>query len=386
MEAIGQLTAGLAHDFNNLLQIVTGNLETAAQRAGNDPVLLEAIEHASEAAMKGGRLTQQLLTFARKQRLDPKRVNLNSLIVEFSDMLVRTLGTKVDLRLDLKPGLPHCILDTIHMEMALLNVLINARDAMPKGGKVTIGTSVIQDKEKIASHHLPPGTYIVLCIIDEGAGMAPEVVRRATEPFFTTKELGTGPGLAMVHGFVQQSHGRLEIASEVGRGTNVRMIFPAAVDRLAPEPSQGEDGLRAATPKESRTILLVEDSDDVRQVADQFLRLLGYHVLAASRGEEALKVLDEQGKIDLLFTDILMPGGINGLVLADRIRQRVPSLPVLFTTGYMEDLASYGGTLPGNVLSKPYKRTELAERVRLALVQNNENSVQTSGDPGQDKR
>lgn len=362
MEAIGQLTAGMAHDFNNLMQVVTGNLEVVAERAGNDPVMREALASAQKAAEKGGQLTQQLLSFARKQRLTPKKTNLNSLVIEFSELLNRTLGENVNLRLDLQPGLPSCLVDPIHMEMALLNVLINARDAMPHGGKVTIETTVLQRKERLEAHHLPPGKYVVICVIDQGEGMSPEVQRRAMEPFFTTKELGTGLGLAMVHGFMQQSHGRMEIESKQGKGTVVRMIFPVAVEHAVPPPK--ETWHLAA---ESPTILLVDDSDDVRHVAENHLHALGYQVLTAASGEEALKVLEEKRKIDLLFTDVIMPGGMNGLVLAERVRQFLPGLPVLLTTGYMAELAEEPTASSFAVLSKPYRRSELADKIRMSL-------------------
>ena len=371
MEAIGQLTAGLAHDFNNLLQVVSGNLEIAAMHAGGNQQLQAAIERAAQAAHKGGRLTQQLLTFARKQRLEPKRINLNALVVDFSDMLVRTLGDKVDLRLDLRPGMPPCVLDPTHMEMALLNVLINARDAMPRGGKVTVGTTLMRDTSRTEAHHVPPGSYVVICVIDNGEGMAPEVLRRATEPFFTTKGPGTGLGLAMVHGFVQQSHGRLEIESEPGRGTTVRMIFPLAADTAAPAPAPAAEGAGQEEPGghgKALTVLLVEDSDDVRQLADTWLRSMGWRVVAASSGEDALELLGRHGPVDLLFTDVIMPGGINGLQLVDEVRKRHPDTAVLLTTGYMDELQDQGmaGTqVP--TLGKPYRRAELAERLRQVL-------------------
>ncbi|WP_207455969.1 histidine kinase famiy protein [Azospirillum sp. SYSU D00513] len=373
MEAIGQLTAGLAHDFNNLLQVVTGNLELALERTGEDQELRRALEHADRAAQQGARLTQQLLSFARKQRLEPRSVNLNTLIVEFSEMLVRTLGEEVDLRLDLKPGLPACTLDPVHLEMALLNVLINARDAMPDGGRVTVATATKTLDAKAAAHHLPPGRYAVLCVHDEGTGMTADVLQRAIEPFFTTKGPGTGLGLAMVHGFVQQSHGRLEIDSAPGKGTTVRMFFPLATERAVPpqpmvaQPSPDAGGAKDAGAS-ARTILLVEDSDDVRHVAEGYLRGQGYRVLAARSGEEALELLERAGGIDLLFTDLVMPGGMNGVVLAKRVRERLPGLPVLLTTGYMDDLVAEGASGSGmSVLSKPYRRTELADRVRTAL-------------------
>ncbi|WP_338760118.1 histidine kinase famiy protein [Massilia sp. METH4] len=372
MEAIGQLTAGLAHDFNNLLQVIGGNLELAAGALDNPATVEQAVDRARLATEKAGKLTQQLLTFARKQRLEPKRLNLNSLVVEFSEMLVRTLGEKVDLHLDLKPGLPSCTLDPTHMEMALLNVLINARDAMPGGGKVAIATSILDDAERIERHRLEPGRYVVLCIIDEGEGMSPEVAARATEPFFTTKGPGTGLGLAMVHGFVQQSHGRLEIESAPQRGTTIRMIFPQAaqsgLEILAERKGQGAARWTPEAILGKRTILVVDDSDEVRELAENHLRGSGYRVLGASSGETAIELMDRYGEIDLLFTDIIMPGGMNGLQLAERVRQRQPDVPVLLATGYIDQLPTAVSDAPAfPILAKPYRLTELAERIRLAL-------------------
>jgi PAS domain S-box-containing protein len=362
MEAVGQLTAGVAHDFNNLLQVIAGNLGLAAYHTDGNEALKEAIERANLATQKGAQLTQQLLAFARKQRLEPKRVNLNTLVVEFSEMLVRTLGGKIDLRLDLKPGLPACVIDPIHMEMALLNVLINARDAMPEGGIVTVGTSVISDRSQTEPHGLPAGTYVVLCAIDKGTGMSAEVRRQAIEPFFTTKRLGTGLGLAMVHGFAQQSHGRLELESEPGHGTTVKLIFPVASETAS---SPGVKNETQATGV--RTILLVEDNDDVRHVAERYLRAMGFRVISAHSGEEALTQLAEVRNVDLLFTDIMMPGGMNGIELAERVRREHPEMPVLLCTGYVDELASRAGASAFPVLTKPYRESELAERLRQAF-------------------
>ncbi|WP_119680643.1 histidine kinase famiy protein [Indioceanicola profundi] len=370
MEAIGQLTAGLAHDFNNLLQVITGNLEIIGEELAVDPVRARrALENADRAAQQGAKLTQQLLTFARKQRLEPKRVNLNALIVEFSEMLTRTLGDRVDLRLDLKPGLPSCTLDPVHLEMALLNVLINARDAMPNGGRVTVATARLHLNGNAPAHHLPPGEYVVLCVHDEGQGMPPEVLQRATEPFFTTKNLGTGLGLAMVHGFTQQSHGRLDITSQRDRGTSVRMIFPVAPPERAAEASREEEQGPVQPPLAgAETVLVVEDNDDTRQLAESYLRKLGYRVLSARSGEEALQIVERELGIDLLFSDLVMPGGMNGLVLAEQVRERLPDIRVLLTTGYADEpMEDKPRTAYMDVLSKPYRRTELADRVRAAL-------------------
>lgn len=357
MEAIGQLSAGMAHDFNNLLQVINGNLELALLASGASPKAAEPIRRAQRATMQAGKLTQQLLSFARKQRLEQKDINLNSLVVDFSDMLVRTLGDKVELRLDLKPGLPPCTLDTTYLEMALLNVVINARDAMPDGGVVTVGTALTSQQRRSASK-LPPGDYVSICVNDEGIGMPPEVVRRATEPFFTTKGLGTGLGLAMVHGFVQQSHGRLEIDSEPGRGTKVRMTFPVTQAKVE-EPA-------GTLPDEGRKcrILVVEDNDDVRELAEAMLAAADYEVLSAPNGEQALAVLETQ-PVDLLFTDVIMPGGMNGLQLIEKVHARRPEIPVLVTTGYMDELPSRGQSL--DVLAKPYHHQALLERVQAAL-------------------
>ncbi|WP_312485797.1 response regulator [Massilia timonae] len=369
MEAIGQLSAGMAHDFNNLLQVINGNLEVALLGTGPQHKAAEPIRRAQRATMQAGKLTQQLLTFARKQRLEPKRLSLNSLVVEFSDMLVRTLGEKIDLRLDLKPGLPACTIDPTYLEMALLNVVLNARDAMPDGGAVTVGTAVLGD-ERCRLLGLPAGDYVCICVNDEGEGMTPEVKRRATEPFFTTKGPGTGLGLAMVHGFVQQSHGKLDIESEPGRGTQVRMVFRVAEQAASDDASLAERrGGTQDEPQQRRCrILVVEDNDDVRELAESMLEMAGYDVLSAPSGERALGLLESGEQADLLFTDVIMPGGMNGLELIERVHARRPGLPVLVTTGYMDELPGRGkpsGTL--DVLSKPYQHQDLLDRVGAAL-------------------
>jgi PAS domain S-box-containing protein len=369
MEAIGQLTAGMAHDFNNLLQVINGNLEVALISLHRPDAARQQLERAQRAALRAGKLTQQLLTFARKQRLDPKPVNINNLVFDFSEMLARTLGAKVELRLDLRPGLPVCMLDPTHLEMALLNVLINARDAMPDGGEVTVATAIVRGEDRLKVHGLPHGTYVSLCVIDKGTGMEDEVLRRATEPFFTTKGPGTGLGLAMVHGFVQQSHGRLEIDSKPGEGTKVTMIFPIADngtghgDAAAGDAAPDDAGANAGKP----TVLVVEDNDDVRELAEQVLEMEGYAVQSAASGEQAMDLLRQDARADLLFTDVIMPGGMNGLELVEQARALRPGLPVLVTTGYMDELPQGGRSGGLNVLAKPYRQEDLLERVRKAL-------------------
>ncbi|WP_238192360.1 histidine kinase famiy protein [Methylobacterium frigidaeris] len=371
MEAIGQLTAGLAHDFNNLLQVVSGNLELARNSVTSERAQRQ-LANAAGAAERGAKLTKQLLSFARKARLEPRSLNLNALVLAFAEVAESTLGSTVSVRLDLTPRLPAVTLDRTNLEMALLNVLINARDAMPAGGTVTISTGTVHLDGDGKARGLPPGDYVALRVRDEGEGMAPHVAERATEPFFSTKGpgKGTGLGLAMAHGFVQQSRGRLEIESRpkgggIEGGTTITMLFPAGLGAAAEEePAQQ----RAVLRRGDETVLVVEDSDDVRALAREYLESLGYQVLSAHNGEEALGILEREERIDLLFSDIVMPGSLNGLILADRAQAMRPDLPVLLTTGYNEDLVAEGPATPTmDVLGKPYRKSELADRIRAAL-------------------
>ncbi|MEH3147490.1 MAG: histidine kinase famiy protein [Methylobacterium frigidaeris] len=364
MEAIGQLTAGLAHDFNNLLQVISGNLEMARGHVSADRPLRQ-IANAARAAERGAKLTKQLLAFARKTRLEPRALGLNALVLAFAEVIENTLGAGIVLRLELTPGLPPTMLDRTHLEMALLNVLINARDAMPEGGPVTIITEAVEIGS--GDQGLKPGAYVRLRVRDEGEGMPAHVAERATEPFFSTKGpgKGTGLGLAMVHGFVQQSLGRLTIDSRPGGGTTVAMLFPASVSGEAGE--SASDG--GADPRiGNETILVAEDSDDVRTLARDYLESLGYRVLLARDGDEALRVVEAGTAFDLLFSDIVMPGSLNGLRLAEEARRLRPGLPVLLTTGYNEELVAEGPLAPTmDVLGKPYRKAELADRIRAAL-------------------
>nr|WP_315381981.1 histidine kinase famiy protein [uncultured Sphingomonas sp.] len=370
MEAIGQLTAGLAHDFNNLLQVVSGNVDIVASQTEDDRHQ-RLLNNAARAADRGSKLTRQLLAFARKTRLEPKTVDMNQLIHDFGDLLDNTVGAQIRLVTALERRLPAVQIDPTHLEMAILNVLLNARDAMPKGGTVTIATRLWKLNGDAPMHQLPEGDYVVLTIRDEGTGMPEDVRRRATEPFFTTKgaERGTGLGLAMVHGFVQQSLGRLEIDSAPGEGTEIRMLFPVANAMTGATPSAPapKAALGKGATGGSETILLVEDSDDVRALAQEQIAALGYRVVLAASGEEALERLKTE-TIDLLFTDIVMPGGMSGLELVEQFRQTHPDTPVLMTTGYNEDLVAdipRGSNL--DVIGKPYRREQLADRIRAAL-------------------
>ena len=375
MEAVGQLTAGLAHDFNNLLQVVNGNLELAIGRVTDDRTL-RYLESAKGAAERGARLTGQLLAFARKTRLDPRPVDVSACINGFADMMESAVGKQVDLHLSLRRNLPKAVLDPEQFEMAVLNIAINARDAMPDGGVVEIVTGKVRLNGDAAARGLTPGDYITIEVRDAGHGMPAEIVERATEPFFTTKGTGkgTGLGLAMASGFVQQSRGRLEIDSEVGRGTTIRMLFPVATVEVA-EPELPKRAPMLARPEESvptEHILVVEDSPDVLALSREILEAAGYRVTTAETGEDALDLFKRlpAGSIDLLFTDLVMPGGINGIVLATAIGEIDPALPVLMTTGYNEDLVIDGPKASGlDVLGKPYRRADLLDRVRQALNQ-----------------
>lgn len=364
MEAIGQLTAGLAHDFNNLLQVAIGNQEIALRSLGN-PDLTEKMLGKSQAALqKATKLTQQLLAFARKQRLDPRRLNLNGLVIEFSEILLSTLGDRIDLRLDLRPALPECFVDPHQFEVALLNALINSRDAMPRGGTITIGTSILSDRRKLDAHRLLGDQYVVICISDNGEGMSRDVVERATEPFFTTKGPGTGLGLAMVHGFVEQSHGRLEIESEVGKGTRVRMIFPVAGKESAGRDAKVDDTVADVAPADRvRSVLIVDDNPDVREMSAAYLSSLGYRTIEAESGEAALELL-KSDTVDLLFSDVIMPGGMNGLQLIEEVRRAYPAIATLAATGYSENILEKPPSAKDlQILPKPFKLNDLADMV-----------------------
>nr|WP_269142301.1 PAS domain-containing protein [Sphingomonas sp. IC-11] len=372
MEAVGQLTAGLAHDFNNLLQVVNGNLELAVARSSDERVL-RYLASARGAAERGAKLTGQLLAFARKTRLDPRPVDVSECLNSFADVMESALGKKVELHFSLRRGLPKALLDPQQFEMAVLNIALNAKDAMPTGGVIELSTARVRLNGDAASRGLSPGEYVAVQVRDEGEGMTPEVIERAVEPFFTTKGVGkgTGLGLAMASGFVQQSRGRLEIESTPGKGTTVRMLFPVAAryERdLAPEPQQNSKP--ASSNQSGAHILVVEDSPEVLALAREILEEVGYRITTAETGEEGLAAFRSapEESIDLVFTDLVMPGGINGIVLAQEIAKIAPDVPVLMTTGYNEELVADGPLRSGlDVLGKPYRRADLLDRVRQAL-------------------
>jgi len=377
MEAIGQLTAGLAHDFNNLLQVLNGSLDRLKAKRFDDRAFERHHLAATQAAERGAKLTNQLLAFARRTRLEPKAVDLSQLVNSFGELLETSVGEKAELHLSLQRRLPMVKVDPNHLEMALLNVLVNARDASPAGAAITVTTKLLHLNGDAAARHMEPGDYVMLSIADSGKGMPPHIVARATEPFFTTKPhgQGTGLGLAMAQGFVQQSGGRLEIDSEPGRGTTIRMIFPKTVPEREGREDDEEGAYRTRPLPESSTpplILVVEDSREIADLARETLGEIGYRVVVAFDAEDGLARFEEalaaSDPFKLVFSDVLMPGGANGVVLAEQIRERSPETPILLTTGYNDEMSLDGPKASAfEVLGKPYLRTELIDRVQAAL-------------------
>ena len=375
MEAIGQLTAGLAHDFNNLLQVVHGSLELMAAKREDERAFKRYHEAAMTAAQRGTKLTAQLLSFARRSRLEPRRIEISSLISSVVELLESTVGSRAELQLNLRRRLPDIEVDPIHLETALINIVTNARDAIDAGGTITIATSL----RAVSADEVPgldAGDHVLLEVSDDGHGMPRAVLDRALEPFFTTKPkgAGTGLGLAMAQGFAQQSHGVLILASSEGEGTAVRFFFPVARDEdraRALEPD-----ITAFRPEEVDAahpplILVVEDEEAIAFLAEETLNDAGYRVVTAGDADEALRRFDElerSGGVDLVFSDVVMPGIRNGLALAHESRSRNPHVPILLTTGYNDEM-SIDGPQPEalDVLGKPYRRRELVERVQAAL-------------------
>ena len=358
--------------LNNLLQVVNGNMELMAGRS-LDERGERYLSRARSAAERGAKLTGQLLAFARKSRLTPKPVDASALINEFADMMESSAGGQVGLQLNLRRGLPPIVIDPEQLELTLLNIVVNARDAMPNGGTVTVTTGLRHLNGDAAARELKAGDYVVIEVRDEGEGMPPPVLARAREPFFTTKGTGkgTGLGLAMASGYAQQSRGRLEIDSELGRGTTIRLLFPVARDLQAdlPEPaSVSSDGEGASA---GEHILVVEDSEEVLELATEILTGVGYRVTTAISGDEALRLFGERRgveRFDLLFTDLVMPGGMDGMMLAARIAELDDKVGVLMTTGYNEERAGDGhARINADILAKPYRRSDLLDRVRQAL-------------------
>jgi PAS domain S-box-containing protein len=370
MEAVGQLTGGVAHDFNNLLGVVIGNLDIAAEHAASDPFLREVIQEALGGALRGAELTRRLLAFSRNQPLLPAIVDLNQGLPQIAGMLRRTLGEQIVVELHPGSGLWPVRVDSAQLDEAILNLAINARDAMPKGGILSIETNNAHLDDEYAARHaeLAAGDYIQLSVSDNGGGMTPDVIEHCFEPFFTTKgiEKGTGLGLSMVYGFVKQSGGHIKIYSEVGHGTSVKIYLPRA--------GQGATARRSAAvepaPASGReVILMVEDNKDLRTVTVKQLADLGYRTLEAETAKTALEMLAAQPEIDLLFTDIIMPGGMTGTELAREARRLYPKLRILLTSGYTARAMANGfHDIEGlELLNKPFRKHDLAQKLRAVL-------------------
>jgi PAS domain S-box-containing protein len=377
MEAVGRLTGGIAHDFNNLLSVIVGNTQLLARALRESPRLLRQSETALNAAMRGAELTRRLLAFARQQVLEPRSVDLNELIAGMYELLRRTLTGDIELRQKLGHGLWASRADPGQLENAVLNLVINARDAMPAGGVITISTrNASLGADRAAwEEPLQPGDYAVLEVSDTGHGMSPETLKRVFEPFFTTKDVGKGSGLglAMVYGFVKQSGGQVHIRSELGRGTTVHVYFPrtqASVEKAAFE-HDGEEDL----PRGEETVLVVEDNVEVRTTVVDLLGSLGYRVLEAANGYQALERFMQHPDIALVFSDIMLPGGLLGSQLVQKLSERRPGLKVLLTSAFSESTIMQRGVLDGSVelLQKPYKVEDLARRIRAKLDVKEEN-------------
>ncbi len=371
MEALGQLTGGIAHDFNNLLQVIVGYMDSLtcqAEQTG-DARMMRQLDAVADAAQRATKLTQQLLAFSRKQRLEGRAMSLNALVDNMADIAERTLGAAIHFRRELARDLWNAKIDPVQSELALLNIVINARDAMPDGGTVTIRTAnrVFEDAGDDLPRALSPGRYVEVAVTDTGVGIPPDVLGRVMDPFFTTKEegKGTGLGLSSVYGFARQSGGAAEIESEVGVGTTVRLLFPATDQAVA----RAAVSDRAMDRGGSETILVVDDRPELAELARSILEDAGYTVVTAHNGRSALEVLERETGVRMLFSDLIMPGGMNGITLAREARRRRPKLRVLLTTGYAESSLERGDAGSGEfeLIDKPYRRADLVRRVRLVL-------------------
>ena len=375
MEAVGRLTAGIAHDFNNLLTVVLGNLDNAQRkRAVDEAAVSLALENAARGARRAAGLTEKLLAFARRKPLEPRIVDVNDLVSGMSDLLQRTLGESIRVRTAPSPDLWPVDVDPTELEAAILNLSVNARDAMPSGGELSIETRNIELAVPRAAGQLDlrPGAYVLLSVTDSGVGMAPEMLKQAFEPFFTTKGgRGTGLGLSQVYGFANQSGGSIVLQSDPGIGTTAQIYLPKA-DACEPFPAAQEDAAVPEAPPRGRpgeTILVVEDDDDVRSYAAGSLRDLGYLVHEAGDAASALEIIAREPAVRLLFTDLGLPGGVDGKALSVQARSRRPDLGVVITTAYAASALIRDGRLePGiDLLAKPFTVEALAARIRDVL-------------------
>jgi PAS domain S-box-containing protein len=369
MEAVGQLTGGIAHDFNNMLSVILASLNLLEKRLAKGEDVTPFVAAARDGVDRAANLIKRLLAFSRRQNLAPEPLNANEMVRNMSELLRRTLGEIVQLETVLAGGLWHVLADANILENAVLNLAINARDAMPAGGRLTIETANCHlDDAYAAEHAIDPGQYVMVAVTDTGTGMTPEVMEKAFEPFFTTKGVGkgTGLGLSQVFGFVKQSNGHIKIYSEVGHGTTIKLYLPRLYGST--DAAKPETGQEATLPLGREVVLLVEDDERVLSLTETMLKDLGYRVLQARNGSEALERLATHPDVALLFTDIVMPG-MNGRELAEEALRRRPDLKILFTSGYTRNAVVHNGVLDPavNLLQKPASLDQLAAKVRAVL-------------------
>ena len=371
MEAVGQLTGGIAHDFNNMLAVVIGSLDLLQRRGEHSPQSQRYIEAAMDGARRSASLTQRLLAFSRQQPLKPESLDANKLMADTSELLRHSIGGNIQLETVLAGGLWRIHADPNQLVTALLNLAVNARDAMPDGGRLTIETqnSHLDESYAASNFGVAPGQYVLIAVTDTGQGMSPDVIAKAFDPFFTTKAVGkgTGLGLSQVYGFIKQSHGHVKIYSEPGQGTTVKVYLPRLFGADVDRPEQPE-APRRDVGQSGELILVVEDEEAVRRFSTDALQMLGYRIIEADSGEAALKLLEAHPDVALLFTDVIMPG-MNGARLAEAARKHRPDLKVLFTTGYTRNAVVHNGVLDADVdlLGKPFSVDQLAEKIRLVL-------------------
>jgi signal transduction histidine kinase len=371
MEAIGQLTGGVAHDFNNILTVIIGTIEILSEAVKDRPQLAQITNMMGAAAARGADLTQHLLAFARRQPLQPRSVDVNALVVEAARLLRPTLGEQIEIESMLAHDSAPALIDPSQLSTAILNLALNARDAMPDGGKLTLETKnvVLDDNYAAMNSEVTPGNYVLIAVSDTGEGIPASLLDKVFEPFFTTKDIGRGSGLglSMVYGFVKQSNGHIRIYSEEGHGTTVKLYLPQAAGVADALPA--EAGI-SEIERGDESILIVEDDALVREYVVAQISRLGYDTLAASNGAEALAIVDGPERIDLLFTDVIMPGSMNGRQLAIEAQKRRPGLKILFTSGYTENAIVHHGRLDAGVLllPKPYLSADLARLIRIALA------------------
>ena len=372
MEAVGQLTGGIAHDFNNLLAVITGNLELLDMQIDN-PQQRDLLREAHAAAELGADLTNQLLAFARRSVLQPEVVEINHLIGSLSGMLKRTLGSHIEYGTSMYHELWRARVDPGQVETALLNLAVNARDAMPSGGRLMVETRNTTIDQNYAAREVDvmPGDYVRISVSDTGTGMPEDILQKVFEPFFTTKQSGrgTGLGLSMVYGFAKQSGGNATIYSEVGFGTTVNIYLPRHEAPVQSETAEKQDAREGTIGGSGELILVVEDDPRVMRLTLERLRVLNYRTLSATDGKQALEILRDTPGIDLVFSDLVMPGGVSGYEVADVVRERYPQVAMLLTSGYAEDLVHSNKLSERSVslLRKPYRQSELARRLREAL-------------------